>query len=220
MPVQPLTQPTHERADYHYQYAGRIGSLNGHKHVMDFLVGLIALLYFLMISAATKQHFVSEKYPSGMYLISILSLVGIVTFVAHAFVWGLTYTAAPLILIPCALALFIWATRHSDKRNLSLAFDDTSKVDGIITQGPWKYVRHPFYQSYALFWLACALGTMHPTSIAVFASLAFVYAYSAIREEGVLKRGPHGDAYLEYQRQAGFVLPKLPRGTDRVGQDS
>lgn len=176
---------------------------------MDFLVGLIALAYFLVISLATKQHFASEKYPLGMYVISILSLLGIATFLAHAFVWGLSNTLVPLLLMLVAFGLFIWAVRHSAKRNLSLAFDEQSRVDDIITNGPWKYVRHPFYESYAIFWFACALGTLHPTSFAVFVTLLFIYGYSAIREEGLLKQGPYGEKYLEYQRHAGFVFPKI-----------
>lgn len=177
--------------------------------MFDFLTGLAALAYFLVISAATKQHFASEKYPLGMYLISILSLVGLFAFLVHAFVWSLDFTVVSFVLIGVAFGLFLWAVQHSRQKNLSLAFDTETRIDGIITTGPWRYVRHPFYVSYILFWLACALGTTHPTSVVVFATLLFIYVYSALREERTLKQGRYADAYLAYQENAGFLLPKL-----------
>lgn len=177
--------------------------------MFDFLIGFVALAYFLVISAATKQHFASEKYPRGMYVISALSLIGLFAFLAHAFVLRLEFTVVSLVVIALAFALFLWAIRHSKQKNLSLAFDDETRVDGIITTGPWRYVRHPFYMSYILFWLGCALGTTHPTSVVVFATLLFIYVYSARHEERQLKQGRYAQAYLEYQQNAGFLLPKL-----------
>ncbi|SHG79554.1 methyltransferase family protein [Marivita hallyeonensis] len=176
--------------------------------MIDYVAGFVALAYFLLISAATKQHFVSDKYPMGMYIISSLSLFGIFTFLLHAFLWDLRFTGAPLVIMFLAFALFIWAAKHS-KKKLSLAFDEKRDTDGIITTGPWRYMRHPFYVSYVIFWLACALGTAHPTSLVVFATLLFIYGYSAVREEGALKRGRYADEYLKYQQSVGFVLPKL-----------
>ena len=177
--------------------------------LIEYLAGFVALAYFLMISAATKQHFVSEKYPLGMYIISFLSLVGLFTFLLHAFLWDLNFSAAALALIFVAFALFIWAARHSQKKNLSLAFDEETKINEIIMSGPWKYVRHPFYASYVLFWTGCALGTTHPTSVVVAVSLLFIYVYSAVREERALTESRYGDRYLEYRKNAGFFLPKL-----------
>ena len=181
----------------------------GMSIVIDYCVGFLALAYFLMISAATKQHFASEKYPIGMYVISILSLFGLTTYLWHAFLGNLDHYILPSALILIAFALFVWAIRHSSKKKLSLAFDEEPKVDGIITTGPWRYIRHPFYLSYILFWLACAIGTTHFTSIVVLATLLFIYGYSARREETILKQSPYGDEYLQYRENVGFFLPKL-----------
>ncbi len=178
--------------------------------MLDSLTGAIALAYFLMISMATKQHFSSSTYPVGMYVISILSLVGLFSYVASAFSQELVFPFVALALMLAATALFLWAAKSSRDKKLSLAFDDTVKIEGIITYGPWRYVRHPFYVSYTLFWLACAVGSGSLTSYAVLASLGFIYIYSAIREERFLKAGNHGPAYLEYQQTTGFFLPRLP----------
>ncbi len=176
---------------------------------LDFSTGSFALAYFLMISAATKQHFVSDRYPVGMYLISTLSLVGIFTFLWQAFLGNLVSYIGPLVLMAAAFALFLWAARHSARIRLPLAFDDTPRIDGIITTGPWRFVRHPFYVSYILFWAGCAWGTRHMSSLVVLGTLAFIYGYSAIREERALRKSRLGDEYLAYSQSAGFFLPKL-----------
>lgn len=177
---------------------------------IDFVTGLAALAYFLVIASATKQHFKPGKYPLGMYVISLLSLVGISTLMAYAFVGDLEYAALPLVMILIAFALFVWSVKHSKKTQLPLAFDKEVDVSGIITSGPWRYVRHPFYVSYVLFWLGCAIATLSLASIVVFAALLFIYIYSAVKEEAALKAGPHRHTYLSYKSHTGFCLPKLP----------
>jgi protein-S-isoprenylcysteine O-methyltransferase Ste14 len=177
------------------------------KFLIDFVTGVSALAYFMMIAAATKQHFNSDKYPWGMHLISILSLIGVSFFMYTAFVLTLSHPVVVLLLIAAAFVLFLWAARHSSQRQLGLAFAEDFKTSGIITTGPWRFVRHPFYVSYVTFWFACALGTLHVVSIIVFGALLFIYVYSALREEAWLSGGDHGTTYLTYQRSTGFFLP-------------
>tara|TARA_B100001059_G_C17584970_1_gene451769 strand:- start:128 stop:682 length:555 start_codon:yes stop_codon:yes gene_type:complete len=176
---------------------------------IDFVIGFIAISYFLVIAAATKQHFRPGKYPAGMYVISALSLIGIITFMTYAFVRGFAYAAVPLILMLVAFVLFFWAILHSKKTELPLAFDEGAHVSGIITSGPWAYVRHPFYVSYTLFWSGCAIATMSQASALVSATLIVIYIYSAMKEEKTLRTGPHGDTYLTYRSSTGFCLPNF-----------
>ena len=176
---------------------------------MSYLAGAVGLAYFLMISAATKQHFVSDRFPIGMYVVSAISLIGLFTFLLHAFVGTVNYAAGVLAIIVSSGVLFYWSIRHSKSQRLSLAFDDTIKISGIITSGPWKYIRHPFYSSYILFWLACALGTLHPTSIVVLVTLSFIYGYSAIREERVLRDSRFQSEFIRYRERSGFLFPKI-----------
>jgi protein-S-isoprenylcysteine O-methyltransferase Ste14 len=178
--------------------------------MFDFVTGLIGLAYFLSISIATKQHFRSESYPAGMYLISAMSLVGLSTFLYFAFRGELVFTGISLVLIAIAQALFTWAIRHSKDKRLSLAMDEQMQSGSIITTGPWRYMRHPFYASYMIFWLACALATQHIISVIAFLTLSGIYAYSARREEHALSTGPLRKDYIEYRDTVGFFYPRLP----------
>jgi protein-S-isoprenylcysteine O-methyltransferase Ste14 len=144
-----------------------------------------------------------------MYVISALSLIGLFIFLTFAFAQNLRSSEAVLGFISLAFVLFIWSVKHSEKKKLSLAFDKDMKIEGIITSGPWKFIRHPFYVSYIAFWFACALGTAQLSSIAVFSTLLFIYVYSAVNEERALKGGRYGIEYIKYRDNAGFFLPKL-----------
>jgi protein-S-isoprenylcysteine O-methyltransferase Ste14 len=178
--------------------------------MFDFVTGLVGLLYFVSISIATKQHFRSDHYPAGMYVISGLSLVGLVTFLVFAFNGQLVFTGLCLGLILIAQGLFAWAVHHSKEADLALALDDKMQSNRIIRTGPWRYMRHPFYASYVIFWLACALGAQHVISAIVFLTLSGIYTYSARREERALCAGPLRKDYIEYRDSVGFFYPRLP----------
>lgn len=181
--------------------------------MFDFFTGLVGLVYFLSISVATKQHFRSEKYPLGMYVISVLSLVGLATFLVIAFRAQLIFAGASFTLIVAAQGLFLWAVRHSRNRNLTLALDTEMQSETIIRTGPWRYMRHPFYASYMIFWLACALATQHVISVIVFLTLSAIYTYAALREERVLSAGPLRKDYIEYRETVGLFYPRFPLRT-------
>ena len=178
--------------------------------MFDYLAGVLGLGYFLSISIATRQHFESKSYPVGMYVISALSLVGLATFLWFAFRNSLVFTGLSLALILAAQILFVWAIRHSRKARLTLALDDQMQSETIIKTGPWRYMRHPFYASYMIFWLACALAAQNLISVIVFLTLSGIYTYSALREERALSSGPLRHDYIAYRDTVGFFYPRLP----------
>jgi protein-S-isoprenylcysteine O-methyltransferase Ste14 len=180
--------------------------------MFDFLTGVVGLGYFLSISIATKQHFRSDKVPFGMYVISAVSLVGLITFLTFAFRDQLIFAGLSLALIVFAQILFVWAMRHSRKEELTLALDPEMQSESIIKTGPWRYMRHPFYASYVIFWMACALATQNIISVIVFVTLSGIYTYSALREERVLSTGPLRKEYIAYRDSVGFFYPRLPLG--------
>src|SRR6056297_1375625 len=180
------------------------------RQMFDFLTGVVGLVYFVSISVATRQHFRSDRYPLGMYVISALSLAGLGTFLGLAFRGELVFAGLSLALVVAAQGLFVWAVRHSRNRNLTLAMDTEMQSETIIRTGPWRYMRHPFYASYMIFWLACALATQHIISVIVFLTLSAIYTYAALREERVLSSGPLRKDYIEYRETVGIFYPRLP----------
>jgi protein-S-isoprenylcysteine O-methyltransferase Ste14 len=105
-------------------------------------------------------------------------------------------------------ALLLWAFQSLGK-NLT----DTVAIRRdhyLVTSGPYAFIRHPFYDSVALFILSIALSAAN-----WFFMLAGVLFFSLIsirtaKEEANLM-ARFGEAYRTYIQQTGRFLPKLSR---------
>jgi len=101
--------------------------------------------------------------------------------------------------------LFFWWSLKS-VRNLEFAMGDNVKT--IITNGPFRIVRHPFYTSYLVTWFT---GSFMFNSLPLWITLALVgsfYITSAVTEEKSLLESDLGQSYLEYRKQVGMFFPK------------
>jgi len=109
-----------------------------------------------------------------------------------------------------ALALMV-ATRATHRRPLALwrQIDDTP--EHLVTDGPYAYVRHPFYTSFLLTLAAAALAVPHWLTF-----VAFVYgvhrlnATARIEEERFLASA-FGGRYEAYRRRTGRFVPRVGR---------
>jgi protein-S-isoprenylcysteine O-methyltransferase Ste14 len=157
-----------------------------------------------------KAHFRrTEKIPAGTKLISALSLAGYLIFAIHL-VFGAPgeFWAFAFTLFVLSLALFCWtvsSTRHTPP---TLAFDDDTP-SFLLRHGPYRYVRHPFYLSYLLFWTgtACTFSAVWPWLVP--AVMISVYANAASREEGKFARSDLAAAYHAYRQRAGMFFPRV-----------
>jgi len=81
----------------------------------------------------------------------------------------------------------------------------------LIRQGPYAFIRHPFYASYSLIWLGSSLlfnsWALWTTSVI----LVLFYTYSARREEILFLKSDLCEEYTDYQKQAGMFLPRIKR---------
>lgn len=82
----------------------------------------------------------------------------------------------------------------------------TRRHHTLITTGPYRWIRHPFYVEVLLLVLACSLLNWFMTlvGVAVFALLAI---RSAIEERKLAER--FGDEYLAYRAQTRRFLPRV-----------
>jgi protein-S-isoprenylcysteine O-methyltransferase Ste14 len=178
---------------------------------MDMTTPIVACLgcaCFFAFSWAVRGHFRSTgTMPTGMKLIGTLSLLGFLSFL-----WHLRNGAAawPVVvaLFGTSLGVFAWAVRTTRRSPPTLAFDnDLPHI--LLRHGPYRYVRHPFYLSYLLFWIGTAMSA--PASLAWLAPLIMgtLYRHAALREEQKFARSDLAPDYASYRKQAGMFLPRL-----------
>jgi len=122
---------------------------------------------------------------------------------------------ATICLHAVSLVLFWWAIFTA--KGLDFAFSD--KVGNIVTTGPFRLVRHPFYTSYILAWVG---NTLLFNSLILWITLVCLMAFyflSARKEERVILQSEQSSTYRKYIENVGMFLPRIKNGNDQV-QDS
>lgn len=132
-------------------------------------------------------------------------LTGFPAFADHAFRVWMGWAGATVEV------LFVWLFFESHRalgRNWSITLEirDSHR---LVTDGLYRYVRHPMYTS---FWLwAIAQALLIPNWIAGLAGLAGVAGlyFSRVGKEERLMEQTFGDEYRAYCAKTGRVVPRL-----------
>lgn len=104
------------------------------------------------------------------------------------------------------LALIRW-TLHTHLRPVSLWHQPDDRPDELVTRGAYAHVRHPFYASFLLILVACALALPHVlTLLALIAGFVQLNRTAAREERRLLEA--FGHHYSEYMRRSGRFLPR------------
>ena len=78
-----------------------------------------------------------------------------------------------------------------------------------MTAGPYRFVRHPFYVSYIVFWAGWSLAIWSVIVLFPFAILIVIYVFAARMEERLFAGTQMADQYAAYRQRTGFFWPKL-----------
>ena len=175
------------------------------------------MVYHRVRSQATGETL--DRSQEGMFIlftlrpIGIATMLGLVTYMInpHWMAWSSVSVPAWLRLAGVGLgtiagALVTW-TLHSLGRNLTDTVV-TRKVHTLVTSGPYRWVRHPFYDAAALIILANALVAANWfLLLAGGAGVVLLVVRTQREEEKLLKR--FGDSYRTYVERTGRFLPKI-----------
>ena len=189
-------------------------------------IGLVAVvlitLYYRLRSWASKEAL--DRRQEGLFMLATLRPAGLALWLAViAYLINPRWMAWSSMPVPSWLrwtgvgvyalgaGLLAW-TLGGLGANLTDTVV-TRRAHTLITNGPYRWVRHPFYDAMVLLSAATSLIA---ANWFVFSAGAVVFALLAVRtrteEAKLLAR--FGDEYLAYQRSAGRFLPRL-RATDR-----
>ncbi len=145
----------------------------------------------------------------GMRIISVSgALSGALHFVAILSQRSITEPRglAGAILYSCALALFWWAIRANSAVRLSAAFSPDAPVH-LVKNGPYRFIRHPFYCSYLLAWGAGVIATARLWLIPTLAVMIVIYLRAAMQEERKFSRSSLAEEYRSYRSRTAWFVP-------------
>ena len=186
---------------------------------------MIAVPFVLAVAAyhRIKAHRASpeplDRRQEGLFILATLRPAAFVFFAAFvAFLVNpasMSWASVPLpawlrwmgIAVLALNVAFLWWTMRSLGKNLTDTVV-TRRNHQLVTHGPYRWIRHPFYDSIALLMLALTLAAANWFMFAagcVFMSLMVVR--TSREEDRLVAR--FGDAYRSYMARTGRFLPRV-----------
>lgn len=171
----------------------------------------------IIVAVAIQDFFVDSRVNNPR--IRALQDLGVGLAVIHFGVLLVRGSAGPgwaiagIAMYAAATTLFLSSVEAA--RRVPLA---RTLVEGmpksLITTGPFAVIRHPFYLSFSLAWLAAPVASHGPVIMLLSIGAIAVYVIAARREERELE-DQFGEAYRNYKLGTGYVLPPVVRLVSR-----
>ena len=178
-----------------------------------FLKAILAILLLSCLTSfawAIRNFFIQpEKSTPGMKLTVFL---GSVFALLHL---GFIFAADSIDFLPAvgaaflycsAIAVFWWAIAANRVKPLSACFSEEEQLH-LVQHGPYRFVRHPFYCSYLLTWMAGSVATQSIWLGLTVVTMLALYTLAASKEESKFVNGPLGPVYSAYRSRTGQFLP-------------
>lgn len=180
-----------------------------------FLVVLPIGLYHRLKSQATGESL--DRRQEGLFILATLRPLAAVYFIAVIAylidpVWmswssmslpsWVRWTGAAVSLFGGGLLLWTFRTLGPNLTDTVV----TRRSHTLVTRGPYRWVRHPFYDSAALLVLATSLMAANWFVLLV-GALVFLLLILRTRTEEEKLRARFGDAYRAYEAQTGRFFP-------------
>jgi protein-S-isoprenylcysteine O-methyltransferase Ste14 len=157
-----------------------------------------------------------ERSPRPLWVLAIHYLSMVLAMAQVAATLLFKPRADPFVFVAIAMyltaiVLFLSAIEAAHRTRLQRSFVDAPLPDRLITDGPFRWVRHPFCDGYLLSAFAGPIGISHPVAWAIAVPLIAVTVSAALREERVWLSGSRAEEYREYRRRTGMFVPFIGR---------
>jgi protein-S-isoprenylcysteine O-methyltransferase Ste14 len=181
---------------------------------LDWVLLAVALATAIIIGVAMQDFFIDSRIGDPrIRAFQDLSVGFAVTHFGVLLVRGSAgpnWAIAGIGLYVLATLLFLSALEAARRIPLPRTFVDDPMPRALITTGPFAAVRHPFYVSYSLAWLAAPIATHGPFIGVLSVAAIGTYVIAARREEKQLE-DRFGEPYRNYKLGTGMVMPSLLR---------
>jgi protein-S-isoprenylcysteine O-methyltransferase Ste14 len=160
-----------------------------------------------------------DRRQEGLFILAtlrplgLMTMVGIVAYVINPASMAWSSVALPVwlrwigvVLCACAGALVLWTFRRLGKNLTDTVV--TRRDHTLVMQGPYRWVRHPFYDSAALLTLGTSLAAANWFLFATGAlAVGLLVVRTRTEEEKLMTR--FGGDYRAYVERTGRFLPKM-----------
>lgn len=178
---------------------------------MNVFLSLFAAFNYLSFIAAALFFFRTKEKPTRLvHVLKACALASAVLQVGFLYsLESLTLTRAGIatLCFSASIILFFTTLRFAGKRQLSEIFSsDAPKI--LFHQGPYRFVRHPFYLSYLLSycggWIATGSMVVAIQTLVMFA----LYTLAARYEESKFAHSELAGQYRDYSRTVPRFVPR------------
>jgi protein-S-isoprenylcysteine O-methyltransferase Ste14 len=137
--------------------------------------------------------------------LSVIGYVGMIGGLLGLLATGTLFSPSPLVISVQVLAFgfFLWARITFGRRSYHLVADPTK--GGLVTGGPYRYIRHPIYAAFCLFTWA-GVAAHWSWSAGLFGGLVLASALLRIFCEESLVAGRYPE-YAQYSATTWRMIP-------------
>ena len=178
--------------------------------ILDILISALSIVVIGQYTWSGRGHFHSERMPRGALLISLVVLLTAFFFLYLTWAQPQPVAAQVAGFVHQLLSWWLfWRTIAASRdARLRLAFDEGAPR-GLVTDGPYRYFRHPFYVSYVMFWAGWTLALWSLPALLPFVIVVTLYVIAARMEERKFAGTPMAAEYEAYRQRTGFFWPNL-----------
>ncbi len=183
---------------------------------MDFQVVLKFLTSFYLIgvgywfATAQAKFSKSSKVQPLLFTIVGCSLITILAtlFLTFSAIVPITRSIITIIMTSLCVIIINLAFKSISKRNLGLVFSGIVPSE-VVQHGPYRYVRHPLYLAYSMFWSGCVVFSASLLVGVAAGAVISLYIIAARAEERDLMASNLGSGYARYRERTGLIVPRI-----------
>ena len=172
-------------------------------------IGLLPILFFRRDGEFNLRWLATGAPFFVAPLVLVLGSLGIVDMPPLYSGAKLFVTQAAAVML-CVISIGLIAmTVGTHRIPLALWHQDNDAPAQIVTWGPYKRIRHPFYTSFLFAFMAAVFAMPHPLTLTCLVYAIVALSVTAGREEDRLAQSEFGGEYLRYMAVSGRFFPRI-----------